>query len=146
MIKKISLLSLLFVCFFSFSQEKTNKSDSEVLKDKEAVVAIEKKYQKLKKNVVKLADYFNNQLNFTTKQKSNFIESYSNYANNISRISVKNLNRNVVKFDADHEMLKLYMKFSEERDNSVKSTLNRRQKKQYQELIKNINYKTLEIK
>ena len=145
MIKKISLLVLLLMCSISFAQE-NNKKEIELKQQKETA---NKKgysespsviYDNLKKKIPALADYFSSELRFTTKQKSNFIEIFSNYVHKISKLEGKG------KVKSKDEYLKLEMKFIEERDEAVKSTLNRRQKQKYQELLKKINYRTFEIK
>ena len=131
------------MCSISFAQE-NNKKEIELKQQKETdnkkaySDAPSALYDRLKKKIPALADYFSNELKFTTKQKSNFIEVFSNYVHKLAKLDQK--------VKSKDEYLKLEMKFIEERDEAVKSTLNRRQKQKYLELLKKVNYRTFEIK
>jgi hypothetical protein len=134
------LLTIIFslIISFSFSQEKTPK------------IKLDK--AKMKFKTVEAVEHFSKSLKLDAKQKSVFMRTFSEYANNIVKAEHK-INDQSKKSSSEKigpgqkKSLNAYvMRFAQKRDQAVKKCLKGKQAKKYGELIKYLNPITLDFK
>ena len=130
MIKKF-LVFICLMCFvsFSFSQGKMNET--------------------LKKNTIDVVNYFEKALKLNPKQKTIFMNAFSEYAHNMNRARSKIINSDEAKDNKAYEkkaMTKYMLRFTEKRDNLVKECLKKKQLSNYDNLLKSVHPHTLQLK
>ena len=119
---------------FSFSQNDT-KND---LKEKTV----------LKKNTVKAVDFLTKNLQLDSKQKAIFMNTYSEYANSVSKATAKmKIKQGGTSTMASKKQMQEYvLRFTEKRNKVVMASLKKKQVKKFTELQKRINPMTLEVR
>ena len=141
--KKILLTILCFaMTFLSFSQNTINKKTETRITSEKNVT--------LKKNSVQIVEYISKNLKLNSEQKAICMNAYAEYANNMMKAEPKILSK--VKKDSQDskkdkkEFSMLMLRFSEKRDQMIKSSLKKKQVKLYDFLLMQINPFTLELR
>ena len=119
---------------FSFSQSDTKSN----LKEKTF----------LKKNTVKAVDFLTKNLQLDSKQKAIFMNSYSEYANSVSKATAKMKikQKGTPTMSSKKQMQEYVLRFTEKRNKVVMACLKKKQVKKFTELQKRINPMTLEVR
>ena len=132
-----NLLLSVFLCLlmsFSFAQNNIKKNTND--------------RAMLKKNTVEVVNFLTKSLQLDSKQKAIFMNSYSEYANSISKATEKTKKiKGRTPTIASKKQLQAYvLRFTEKRNKEVTACLKKKQLKQFNEIQQRIHPMTLEIK
>ena len=97
---------------------------------------------------VKAVDYMHKTLKLNEKQKAIFASAYAEYAANMMKaVDKTNKDKKGVDPKKNRKELNMHMlRFTEKRDNRIKDCLKKKQVLQYDNLVRDINPYTLEVR
>ncbi len=132
-----NLLLSIFLCLamsFSFAQNNIKQN----INDRAA----------LKKNTIEVVNFLSKSLELDSKQKAIVMNSYSEYANAISKATekTKKIQGKSPTMASKKQMQAYVLRFTEKRNKDITACLKKKQIKQFNEIQQRIHPVTLEIK